>query len=350
MMHSALFVGILSHGTTSESQAKWLERLTPEHHWDKVDTDTVFLQQPRISRSLAFRLRIGPAVQAVNRLVLEQIANPKPYDLIWINKGVLLWPDTVQKLRDRAKHFIYYTPDTAFHQNKSRFFNRTLHLYDLLVTTKSFEMQEYQRRVAANKLYLTTQGYDPDFHFPTYTAPKDMAAVLIGLCEPHRVQCVDALRAAQIKVRIGGKGWEKTIKKYSNDPDFEFLGTQVFGDAYSKAIGRSSFGLGLLSKKFPELHTTRTLEIPACGTVLATEKTSETASFFQADEALFFRDFSELAEKIRQLIQTPEQLALLTKKCCSAVQRQPFAYPQILANILAAAGIVTKLPTTPFLS
>ena len=37
---------------------------------------------------------------------------------------------------------------------------------------------------------------------------------------------------------------------------------------------------GLLAKWVPELHTTRTFEIPACGTALVTERNSETALVF----------------------------------------------------------------------
>jgi spore maturation protein CgeB len=337
-MSSALFVGITSHGTTSESQAKWLERLTPDFSWERVDTDAVFLPQPRWSRSLAFRLRIGPAVQAVNQQVLRQIEERK-YDLIWINKGVVLWPETIQKLRRQTACLIHYTPDTAFHQNRSRFFFKTLSLYDLLVTTKSFEMDEYRRRVPGNKIHLTTQGYDPDVHHLMPQVPKCKSAILIGLCEPHRENCVHVLRKAGVPLRIGGKGWERVAVTYSHDPDFEFLGSSVFGEAYSTALASSAIGLGLLSKRFPELHTTRTMEIPACGTLLATERTSETSAFFAENEALFFGGFEDLARQAKALLEKPEELRSRTEQCHAALVSKPFAYPQIVGNILSAAGI-----------
>lgn len=340
-MSSALFVGITSHGTTSESQAKWLERLTPDFSWERVDTDVVFLPQPRWSRSLAFRLRIGPAVNAVNQQVLRQIEGRK-YDLIWINKGVVLWPETIQKLRRQTTCLIHYTPDTAFHQNRSRFFFQTLSSYDLLVTTKSFEMEEYRRRVPANKIYLTTQGYDPDVHHLMPQVPKSKSAILIGLCEPHRERCVHVLRKAGIPLRIGGKGWERIAATYAQDPDFEFLGISVFGEAYSTALASSAIGLGLLSKRFPELHTTRTMEIPACGTLLATERTSETSAFFGEQEALFFEDFEELGRRAKALLENSEELKTRTDSCHAALLSKPFAYPQIVGNILKAAGIVHR--------
>lgn len=39
------------------------------------------------------------------------------------------------------------------------------------------------------------------------------------------------------------------------------------------------FARGALSRRFPERHTTRTFEIPACGTVLITEWNEEISVF-----------------------------------------------------------------------
>ena len=50
-------------------------------------------------------------------------------------------------------------------------------------------------------------------------------------------------------------------------------------EEYAKIISLSYFGLGLLSNWVPELHTTRTFEIPACNTCLITPKTIEIANF-----------------------------------------------------------------------
>ena len=47
-----------------------------------------------------------------------------------------------------------------------------------------------------------------------------------------------------------------------------------------------------------ELHTTRTFEIPACGTILITEKNVETLSFFNPDEVIFFEDIYDIPSLI----------------------------------------------------
>jgi hypothetical protein len=341
----AIFIGVLSHGTTSKSQADWLRRITPDCEWQGIDVDGPFQSQPRWSRSLAFRLRWGPAVAAVNRFVLQSLPSSK-VDLVWIGKGVLLYPSTVQRIRQLAQTIIYYTPDTAFYGNRSRFFNATMSSYDLIVTTKSFEVEQYHRYVDPEKLFLTTQGYDPNIHFPRTNVKKKKHAVLIGLCEPDREECVRTLRANQIPVVIGGKGWENIVRSYYGEEGFTFLGETVFGESYARAICEATIGLGLMSKKFPELHTTRTMEIPACGTILATQKTSETTRFFKDDEVLFFDNFHDLAQKIQAHFSDPDHAQKVADRGRHALLSQPFSYPQIMSACLNRVGFETVLPTS----
>ena len=94
-------------------------------------------------------------------------------------------------------HLVYYTPDTSFLHNQSRFFNQTLQFYDRVITTKSLEVPEFQRRMSAERLLLTTQSYDQQLHYPRVPFQKKRKeAVLIGLCEASRERCVAALLEA----------------------------------------------------------------------------------------------------------------------------------------------------------
>jgi hypothetical protein len=169
-----------------------------------------------------------------------------------------------------ASRLVYYTPDTSFLHNRSRFFNRTISLYDRVVTTKSLELSEFQRLLSPEKLILTTQSYDQRLHFPRVSfARKRPEAVMIGLCEPAREECVASLLDAGVPVRIGGRGWHGFLRRRQRDVNLFFEGDSVFGDHYAEVLSRASIGLGLVTRRFAELHTTRTFEIPACGTALA---------------------------------------------------------------------------------
>lgn len=334
---NAAYVGILTDGSTSRMRAEWLRRLTPGWSWTWVDTDPPMATSGKVWRSLAFRAKLGTALTRINEEVIRGI-DSRSFDLIWVDKGVFLRPATVIAMRRSARKLIHYTPDTAFHANRSRHFERTADLYDLLVTTKSFEMETYSAHVARDKIVLTTQGYDGDVHFPrSGDAQRRREAVFIGLAEPDRVRCVRTLLEHGVPVRLGGFGWGRLLRRWHGSPLLMFEGEQIFGAAYSSLLSGSWVGLGLLSRRFPELHTTRTFEIPACGAVLATPMTSETASFFTPREAVFFADYADLAQQLATLLHedSDERLRAMADAGRRRVVADGRDYEKILAAILA---------------
>jgi len=334
-----LYLGIRTPGTTSRLRSDALARALPQTDWSIIDTDVPFSSALRIWRSLAFRLRLGPAVTAMNHYVLDRLPTGS-VDLIWVDKGVCLWPSTIVRLRRLCRWLVYYTPDTSFLHNRSRFFNRSLHLYDRVVTTKSLELAEFQRRVPAEKLLLMTQTYDRQLHFPRVPFEKKRReAVLVGLCEPAREACVAALLEAGIPVRIGGRGWESFLRRHQRNVNLFFEGDAVFGDHYADVLSRASIGLGLVTRRFAELHTTRSFEIPACGTALATEDNAEIRRVYGDGDVVFFGDYSELTEKCLALFRDPEALRRLTDRGLQCVRQSGCHNDGLVAHVLSSLGI-----------
>lgn len=305
--------------------------------WTTVDTDKGFAKAPRLLKSSAFRFRSGPLVRQINRNVVEQ-SRTGPYDLVWVDKGVYLWRDTVKNLRMNARQLVHFTPDTAFHANRSRHFRAAASQYDLLVTTKSFEVEEYSEISGADRIYLTTQAFDETLHRPVEVVKKPVAT-FIGLCEPDRENCIQALLDSDIRVRLGGRGWEQFIARHASNPALHYLGGNVFGADYVAEYSSASIGLGLLSKRFPELHTTRTFEIPACGTLLATERTADTREFYEEDEVLFFHDYDDLAQKLSVLLQNPEKIEATALRGQQRVNADGRDYKTVLSGILNRLSI-----------
>jgi spore maturation protein CgeB len=91
-----------------------------------------------------------------------------------------------------------------------------------------------------------------------------------------------------------------------------------------------------LSKRFPELHTTRTFEIPACGAVLATERNAETARFFSDAEAMFFDGPEDLADRLTTEFARADSTAMeqLAVRGRARVISDARDYPAILSRVL----------------
>lgn len=331
---TAVYIGILTPGSTSRMRAEWLRRITPAWKWQWIDTDPPLEESARLWRSLAYRYQAGRAVSAINNKVSADV--PISADLVWVDKAVFLNRNTMARVRKSAKRLAHFTPDTAFGANSSRHFEASLPLFDLAITTKSFEIDQYKSRISDDRIFLTTQGFDPDVHFPRFgNESRRREAAFVGLAEPDREKCVATLIAHGIPVRLAGRGWTAFVQRFAGNPLLAFDGEDCFGSDYAELLSRSWMGLGLLSKRFAELHTTRTFEIPACGAILATETTAETTKFFASTDALFFKDHEQLAKAAKELLSRSDQeLATLAASGRARVIAGHRDYPSILSAAL----------------
>jgi spore maturation protein CgeB len=332
------YIGTLNQGGTCRMRGEMLRKLLPDSHPVFINTIVPFRFFNRVIQSVGFRFKRGPIIPKVNQHVLEQIALCEQYDFIWVDKAIYLTTETTQYLKSKTKCLIHFSPDTAFYANRSRHLFKCLEVYDYVVTTKSFDVEHYHQYVPKEKLILCTQGYDPVVHKRYYSnEDKSRDLVFIGLCEPQRERIIQFLLEKGVSITLAGHGWRGFVSRYSGSPNLNYIGVSVQNDAYGSLISSAKFSLGLLSKKFQELHTTRTFEIPACGTALLTESNEETRSFFNDDEAIFYESPEELVEKIVYFKNHPDELNALTEKGMQRVQADGRDYGSILNNILLKA-------------
>ncbi|HVS95273.1 MAG TPA: glycosyltransferase [Puia sp.] len=324
-----VYVGPYGEGSTSKMRGERLRALLAPASFQVIDLDRPLGEHSRLIRSLGWRFHRGPLVRSVNRFIRQQATGE--YDLLWVDKGIFIVPETIDAIRTRKR--VHYTPDTAIVFNRSRHFFSSIPLYDFCITTKSFEMEGYRAK-GARKVLFCTQGYDPDIHRPSTPFGQKEGAVFVGLWEEAKERYLALLLEAKIKVTLAGVQWERFVHRYRNNPLLNYRGTGVFGDAYARLLSGARVGLGLLSKRFPELHTTRTIEIPACGTAMAGERNSDTLNIFSEGQALLFSDAKEMLEKVQRVIRDDDYCRQVTEAGYRRITGGAFDYTAILRNLL----------------
>lgn len=335
------YIGTLNKGGTCLMRGEMLQQLLPGSRAFFIDTIHQFTFLNRVFQSLGFRYKIGPLISEVNHHIQNEILKHNLYDFIWVDKAVYLTPETTKLLKSKTNCLVHYTPDTAFYANRSRFFLKSMPLYDYVITTKFFDEQHYHKYIAPEKLITCTQGFDPRYHKEYFSFEnKEVDVVFIGLWEPHREKIMQALLDRNFTVKLGGHRWHNFINRNKSNDNLSYLGASVRNETYSKHIASARYSPGLLSKNFPERHTTRTFEIPACGTALLTESNEETRSFFKDDEAIFYESIDDMIEKIRYYKAHPEALKALTEKGRRRVVGDSRDYESILREVLQKTGVV----------
>jgi hypothetical protein len=334
-----LYVGHYKPGTTTWARGEQLREILKPELFFVVDIDTPIDQTPRIFRSFGWRYYTGPLITRINDYLEAQIIDQPHFDLVWIDKGVFIRPSIINRFSAAGSTLVHYTPDTAFTHNRSGLFFEALPYYDHCITTKSFELGDYKKGGVQN-LHYCTQGYNPVLHKKYYELAEKDGIIFIGQYEQWREDVIRAIVDQEFTISVGGAGWEKFAGKMKQNPNFHYLGEKIFHEAYARAISKSKVSLGLLARKFPEKHTTRTFEIPACYTALATERNDEILSFYSEDEVMYFNNIPELLGKLSRAMSDPVYLENITEKGYQRVHEGGFDYRSILERLVKEMKLV----------
>ena len=357
-----LYIGQYTEGTTSKMRADQLYQIlkasplkNKKVSFKIIDTHTPFHKCNRIWRSIGFRYKWGPLIKQINKYIINQLNNSSTeqtnhssfvsnhfYDLIWIDKAIFLTPKTTKYLKNRTDKLVHFTPDPAFTFHQSGHFNKSIYVYDFAITTKSYELELYKNFISKDQSIYVTQGFDKNSYRPLTPFKHKKAGVLfIGHQEKERENVLQNLIDKQINVILAGINWESFTRRNQDNQFLNYLGIGIYGDKYRELLSEYQFAWGSISKWIPELHTTRTFEIPACGTALITERNKETASFFNEDEAIFYNTIDEMIEKIMFYQHHSVELEQLTKKGTERVLADGRDYESILRDILKQIGILS---------
>jgi spore maturation protein CgeB len=252
---------------------------------------------------LGHRLDRHPDLLGANRAILAHLAG-RAFDVLWIDKGREIKSATLARARRQSPRtrLVAYSPDDMNNpDNQSVHWRRGVPLYDLHVTTKSYNVAEL-RAMGAQDVMFVDNAYDPREHRPWELTPaeRDRFGVdvgFIGTLERDRAQQMLALARRGITVDIWGDRWERFRER---DPRLRIHRRSLWGAEYGKALGAIRINLAFLRKAARDLQTTRSIEIPACGGFMLAERTDEHRRLFdEGREAEFFGSTEELETKIR---------------------------------------------------
>jgi spore maturation protein CgeB len=328
-----LYIGQYNEGSTSAMRGNYINKILKPSNFTIINIDFPLNNTNRVFRSLGWRFKFGPLIKNVNKYIFEIVNNNWSYDLVWIDKGVFILPSTIKRLRISSKYIIHFTPDPAFMYHRSKLFYKSIQYYDICVTTKSFEKNAYLL-AGAKKLILTTQGFHDELHKPYHNFNQKNGIIFIGHHEKDREEILIALLSEKYHITLAGIGWAKFAKKNKNNYNLNYLGDGIFGTEYAKLISGSFLALGFLSKIIPELHTTRTIEIPACGTALVTERNVDTRNIFTDDEVYFFSTKDELLFKVKEAFADINKLQTVSENGMKKIRNNGYDYKNIIKKII----------------
>jgi spore maturation protein CgeB len=322
-----LFIGYLGRGQTSGMRYAALKRLG--YDVAAVEAGGLWQSSGYLTRQVEQLSSMGPRIEQFNRRVLDAAALHKP-ELVWTEKQEYLRPETIRQLRADGAVTLHYNPDPYFSLSwkRTRLADGCVSVYDVLVVTKRYELDEYRRQASGQVIY-SPLGFDPIGHArPTSPVanPKERV-VFVGGWEPRRERLLVAASKKTPDVAVWGYGWNiaqrsrldplralrlgrltpgNRIYLGASHPELagatrngEGANGEIYEDRYAAVVAGSQIALGFLRELNPDQHTTRSFEIPAIGAFMLADRTEDHHEFFEeGKEAEYFSTDEEFRDKV----------------------------------------------------
>lgn len=335
---SILYFGPIS-GTCLD-RANALRRLG--HHVEHLDL-RFFLPKTAWVDRIAWRLG-GDLLTPWIISKLTKKLNGLHFDLCYVDGGEWVTPKVIKLLRLYCGKVINYNIDDPIgSRDGARFkaYRQSLPFYDLNTVVRQENVTE-AKALGAQSVIRVYRSADETSHAPRLLTEKDHEdwdsdVLFLGTWFPERGPFLLDLIMRGLPLTIRGSNWHKApewpqLKNY-------WKGGAIAGDDYAKAIQCAKVNLGLLSKENRDLHTTRSLEIPALGGLICAERTSEhIAMYVESKEALFWSSAKECIEMCRFALDDETRRQTIAEAGHQRVKKNRHYNETILAEVLNAAG------------
>ena len=355
-----LFLGQLTEGQTSRMRMDALCSLG--HEIISLDSHTGWLTCSLPARIIQKKLLRGPIITQLNQDVLALTKRHRP-DLLWGEKQEYLFPDTLNQIQSMGTKLLYFTPDPYFSLpwKRTPFMDEGMTIFDYAVTSKRYELEDYHR--TCRQVIYMPLGFSEGAHRPF--VPADPIQRLhytsdvgfLGGWEPRREKLLNAIAQTGCDLKIWGYAWDhlvdgkwsprralrlkilagsESFKIQRNDQLAAALrGGEVYGDAYAWALSGARISVGFLRHTWPDQHTTRTFEIPACASMMLADRTEEHQEFFEeGHEAEFFSSQEELVDKVRFYLGNEPAREKVALKGYDRCYRSQYSYRSRISRVL----------------
>lgn len=267
---------------------------------------------------IMFRLGFSNIYSSINKKLLGCVEEIKP-SVIIVFKGMEIFPDTIDKLKNNNRVVINYNPDNPFLFSGKGSGNenviKSLSKFDGFIT--------YDRNIEGQ---LISQFGKPVLRLPfgysfteadlelAQAADEIKKVCFIGNPDSERAEFLKKI-ANYFPICLYGNNWTKFI----NHPHVT-IHPEITGAEYWVKLRQYRLQLNLMRLHNPESHNMRSFEVPGIGGVLLAPETIDHHEFFRVNRDVYtFRDISDCLKKI-------EEIMALTNDEVVAVRQSAFSW------------------------
>jgi spore maturation protein CgeB len=279
---------------------------------------------------------------SVTYLYVRALMRAKSYEFCVVNHGETISPALVRFLKKRCTAVTCYNADNPFvtrDRRKWRIALQALPYYDSFCTPRASSMEQAYARGAKHVIWFT-QAADEVVHRPREFNVEDSKkyssdVAFVGTWMPERGVFVAELLKAGVPIKIFGANWTKAAEYEQIKPAIVING--FLGDEdYVRAIQYSKILLGMLSEENEDLHTGRSVEIPAIGSLLCAKRTEQHISMYvKGCEAVFWDGAVECTRICLELLENPSMIDSISKAGNEKMMKSRYFNQPLMERIIS---------------
>ena len=256
-------------------------------------------------RKILFKLGWSPIYRQINDALKAKVESEKP-SVVWIFKGMEIFPETLKWIKARGIFLVNYNPDNPFLFSGKGSGNTnvtdSIPLFDLHITYNLKIKTQLEIGWHARVAWIPF-GFDVSTElFSKCEAVAEINSVcFVGNPDKERAKFVTSLAERGIKISTYGHEWNRFL----SHPNIQIC-PPVYGEEQWITLRKYRVQLNLMRMHNQSSHNMRTFEVPGIGGIMVAPDTDEHRTFFVPDQEIFlFKTVEECSEKIKKLLQLP---------------------------------------------
>lgn len=254
---------------------------------------------------LFFRAGLSGIYRRINRRFRQAVEEFRP-NVIWVFKGMELYPETLRWARQQNIRLVNFNPDNPFIFSGKGSGNSnitgSIGLYDLHFTY-NLDIKQQLEGKGYRPAFLLPFGFDitPEEYDAAASQEEIVRTCFLGNPDALRADFITDLASRGIPMDIYGRDWSKWL----DHPNIRIF-PPVYGVEMWRVLRRYRVQLNIMRIHNLDSHNMRSFEVPAIGGIMLAPDTREHRVFFEnGKEAFWYNNVTECAALAQQIMELP---------------------------------------------
>ena len=256
-----------------------------------------------IFKKIIFRSGLSNIYKKINSLLIENVSKYK-YDIVWIFKGMEIFPQTIEQIKRTGCKVVNFNPDHpfdfTFRGSGNKNVLNSISKYDLHLCYSIPVMERIKKEFKIPALWLPF-GYEET----EITLPDENSEIkrvcFIGNPDKHRAGMIKKLASAKTPIAVYGNNWKEWIK-----PNTKYnikYHDAIYKDNFNKTAPLYRIQLNFFRPQNKDSHNMRTFEMPGLGCImLAPDSNEHHILFKENEEAFFYKNFDDMLFQVKKIM------------------------------------------------